>query len=25
LIANGKPHEVRANRDVVRAYLGSAD
>jgi branched-chain amino acid transport system ATP-binding protein len=25
MIANGKPHEVRANRDVVRAYLGSAN
>ena len=25
MIANGKPHEVRANREVVRAYLGSAD
>ena len=25
LIANGKPDEVRANREVVRAYLGSAD
>ena len=25
VIADGKPDEVRANRDVVRAYLGSAD
>jgi branched-chain amino acid transport system ATP-binding protein len=24
VIANGKPDEVRANREVVRAYLGSA-
>ncbi len=24
VIANGRPDEVRANRDVVRAYLGSA-
>ncbi len=25
VIANGKPDEVRANHDVVRAYLGSAN
>jgi len=25
VIANGKPDEVRANREVVRAYLGSAN
>jgi branched-chain amino acid transport system ATP-binding protein len=25
VIANGKPDDVRANREVVRAYLGSAD
>ena len=25
VIANGKPDEVRANRDVIRAYLGSAN
>ena len=25
VIANGRPDEVRANREVVRAYLGSAD
>ena len=25
VIANGRPDEVRANRDVVRAYLGSAN
>jgi branched-chain amino acid transport system ATP-binding protein len=25
VIANGKPEEVRANREVVRAYLGSAN
>jgi branched-chain amino acid transport system ATP-binding protein len=25
VIANGKPDEVRTNRDVVRAYLGSAN
>jgi len=25
VIANGRPEEVRANRDVVRAYLGSAN
>jgi ABC-type branched-subunit amino acid transport system ATPase component len=24
VIANGRPDEVRANREVVRAYLGSA-
>jgi len=25
VIANGKPDEVRADREVVRAYLGSAN
>jgi branched-chain amino acid transport system ATP-binding protein len=24
VIANGRPDEVRGNREVVRAYLGSA-
>jgi branched-chain amino acid transport system ATP-binding protein len=24
VIANGRPDEVRTNREVVRAYLGSA-